>query len=116
MKNTLKILLYLFGVIMIYVGISSHDIWGVILGVSMLFVPFSAFSMFLAYLLYLVVFFTPILLGAYIGVQVTGKDNIIGAFCGIILGGIISWRILTSNFADIISKLVEPIRKLGDKK
>ena len=118
MKTPFKILLAILGAIIIYATLSSGigygrgsvDFFlGLALGIGLITTPFTAFGMLLLYILALVAIVGTPILGAYIGVQITGKDSI-GIFIGLFAGGILGFKIATSDFFDT---LLEPIRKIS---
>lgn len=120
MRNLFRAFLPILGVIVIifqliniggdYRGLDS-PIWGFLLGVGLIVSPFTAVGLLLMYFLMLLFILGFPILGAYIGVQITGKDSI-GAWVGLIGGGLIGFKMITGNFFDI---LVAPLRKIAEQ-
>lgn len=120
MRNIFRVLLPILGVIFIifqlmniggdYRGLDS-PIWGFLLGIGLIVSPFTAVGMLLMYLLMLVFIIGFPILGAYIGVQITGKDSI-GVWLGLIGGGYIGFKIATG---DIFDTLIAPLRKVEEQ-
>ncbi len=67
--------------------------------------------MLLTYLLMLVFIIGFPILGAYLGVQITGKDSI-GVWLGFIGGGFVGFKIATGDFFDT---LITPLRKVAEQ-
>ena len=69
------------------------------LGAGLIVYPFAAFGMLLMYFVMLVFIIGFPVLGAYIGVQITGKDSI-GAYLGFFGGGYIGIKLVMLPFSD----------------
>lgn len=124
MRNPFRALLPILGVIVIifqlmyiggdYRGLDS-PIWGFLFGFGLIFSPLTALGILLMYILMLMFIVGFPILGAYIGVQIMGKDSI-GVWLGLIGGGIIGFKIVTGDFFDVLVSPLRKVTKQDDKK
>ena len=118
-KDALRLIFAGLGVLIILITLFSpgnyrgldSPIWGLLLGAGLIFLPFTAAAMFLAYALMVVIPFGSALLLAYVAVQIFGKDSI-PAFIGFFAGGYFGFKFVVS---DAFDKLLGPLRKVSDK-
>ncbi|EKA7408837.1 hypothetical protein OL305_000527 [Vibrio parahaemolyticus] len=111
MKNIASMIFKFLGVFVLLAAIvDGGTVWSYILGFGLILFPFNAFSIYVAYILMIVTFLGSVLLGGYIGVQIGGKDSGV-ALLGLILGGFVGFKLVCSNYFDL---LLEPIRKMSE--
>ena len=79
------------------------------LAAGLIFTPFAGLGMLLAYFLLLLAIIIPPIIGAYIGVQITGKDSI-GAVVGFIAGGVVGFKFALS---ELLSKFLDSMGSLS---
>jgi len=107
MNGVVKIFLAAFGffiIIMTFISSTTASgsvnfFLGIAIGFGLIAAPFTVFGMLLTYFLMLTFLVGFSVLGGYLGAQVTGKDSI-GVFAGLVGGGVIGFKIVSSNFFD----------------
>ena len=119
LKQILRLILSGIGVLVIlatlfspghYRGLDS-PIWGLLLGVGLIILPFTAAAMFLAYAFMIVIPFGLAILFAYLAVRIFGKDSI-PAFIAFFGGGYLGFKFVGSN---AFETLLKPLSKLSGK-
>ncbi len=116
MKGPIKIVIGIIGVLLIAATIMSGIgpgrgsvgfFLGLVLGGALLVSPFTGLGMLLIYIFSIFCIVGMPILGAWIGVQITGKEGF-GPYLGLILGGWLGYKMAFSNFSD---RFLDPIRK-----
>ena len=122
MKRLLRVALPLLGVLWILITLSTlggHGRLNVSFFLSLLFggtliaSPFFALGIALMYLLMLVFIVGGPLLGAYIGVQIGGKDSA-AVWIGLVLGGFVGFKVAVSDFFEMLMKPITAIANEDD--
>jgi len=117
MIDILRIALPILGVLVIifqifhlgeeYRGMDS-PIWGFLLGIGLIVVPFTALGMFVLYILMVGIPLALGFLGALFWVEFFGKSG--WAIIGFLTGGWLGFKFI---FSDYFDKLLEPLRALA---
>ena len=110
MKNIGSIIISICGILLFFVALfNGGDVWSFLLAIGMVFAPFTALAILFTYLLMIGILIGMTILGAYIGVQIGGKDSFL-AFAGILAGGFLGFSfVITDKFDSIF---IEPLRKV----
>lgn len=116
MKGLIKVVIGIVGILLIVATImngighgrgSVGFFLGIFLGGALLVSPFTGLGMFLVYLFIIFCIAGMPIFGAWVGVQITGKEGF-GPYVGLLLGGWFGYKMAFSDFSD---KFLDPLRK-----